>query len=295
MTFEQMKILRAVVEQGGIIAASKVLFKTQPAVSNMINRLEAQLEVKLFTRDGYRVQLTPEGQALYGQIKGILAQVETVEALAKNFSAGSEPLVRISVEALTPVNAIMEVLHEVQSLFPYTCVSITTDTLYGGVEKLEKGEVDLALVPQSSQSVTMESAPVTTTELVPVFAKQHPSVADSLKLSKQELLEAIHIVIPDSSSKPADTQMLTRDGARCWHAADFNMKKQMIMNGLGWGYMPIHLVEAELELGQLVIVDLEAKPRVPVTVHVLKNIERPLGPVASLLWDLLGNVGVRVE
>ena len=58
MTFEQLKILQSIVEEGGVIAASKILFKTQPAISNAISRLETELQVQLFSRDEYRLRLS---------------------------------------------------------------------------------------------------------------------------------------------------------------------------------------------------------------------------------------------
>ena len=62
MTLDQMRVIKAVVEHGSILAATKILHKSQPAISNMINRLEAELGIPLFDRDSYRLKLTPEGE-----------------------------------------------------------------------------------------------------------------------------------------------------------------------------------------------------------------------------------------
>lgn len=291
MTFEQMKMMRAVVEQGGIIAASKVLHKTQPAVSNMINRLESELEIKLFTREGYRVQLTPQGSVIYEQITIMLAQMETVESLAKNYASGNEPQINISIEVLCPQQPISQILKTVREQFPYTNVSITSDTLFGGLEKLDSNEVELAIGPHPSHSLSTESLLVTQMELVPVFASHHCAIKDSLELDQKQLLEHVQIVIPDSSSKPTPQLMLSANGSQRWQVPDFSLKKQLIIEGIGWGYMPLHLVKNEIEKGQLVIAKLSSKPRVTVPIFAMRNSARPHGPVAQLLWQQLGDFG----
>ena len=58
MTLEQLKMLKQVAELGSLKSASATLFKTQPAISQGIKQLEAQLGLQLFNRQGYRLSLT---------------------------------------------------------------------------------------------------------------------------------------------------------------------------------------------------------------------------------------------
>ena len=55
MTLEQLKMLKHVAELGSLKNASEKLFKTQPAISQGIKQLEAQLGLQLFNREGYRL------------------------------------------------------------------------------------------------------------------------------------------------------------------------------------------------------------------------------------------------
>ena len=58
-----------------ISKAASDLYISQPAISKAINRLESNLECKLFTRNSRGVVLTNEGEILFEQIK------EAVEAI----------------------------------------------------------------------------------------------------------------------------------------------------------------------------------------------------------------------
>ena len=63
--FDALNVFVVVVERGGFNAASQVLFKTQPAITASIKKLEEQLQLVLFDRTHYRPVLTAEGEKLY--------------------------------------------------------------------------------------------------------------------------------------------------------------------------------------------------------------------------------------
>lgn len=59
------KIFCQVAECESFSKASKILYMTQPAVSQAIMQLEKELDIRLFTRTPKGVNLTKEGQLLY--------------------------------------------------------------------------------------------------------------------------------------------------------------------------------------------------------------------------------------
>ena len=69
MILEQLETFIAIADQGGLRAASSILFKTQPTLSLSIKNLETELGVKLLDRTGYRVSLSQEGEKLYPEAK----------------------------------------------------------------------------------------------------------------------------------------------------------------------------------------------------------------------------------
>ena len=50
-------------------------------------------------------------------------------------------------------------------------------------------------------------------------------------------------------------------GANTWRLADLATKHAFLRQGLGWGAMPEHVVETDVENGSLVQIDIEDKPK----------------------------------
>ena len=99
MTLEQLKMLKQVAELGSLKKASEKLFKTQPAISQGIKQLEAQLGLQLFNRQGYRLSLTNNGQKIYQHALRLLDEANHIERLATFLTAGNEASITIAIEA----------------------------------------------------------------------------------------------------------------------------------------------------------------------------------------------------
>lgn len=81
-SLDQLRILKAIAEEGSFKKAADSLFVSQPAISLQIQNLEKQLSVPLFDRGGRKAQLTEAGSLLlaYGEKIITLCQ-ETCRAL----------------------------------------------------------------------------------------------------------------------------------------------------------------------------------------------------------------------
>ncbi len=64
ITIQQLRIFALAAQSGSFSAAAQQLYITQPTVSKWIAKLERQMNCRLFTRQGGRVKLTVEGEAL---------------------------------------------------------------------------------------------------------------------------------------------------------------------------------------------------------------------------------------
>jgi DNA-binding transcriptional LysR family regulator len=66
VNLEWLRVFHRVATTGGMTAAAKTLFITQPAVSHAVAQLEDRLGVRLFQRKNRKLALTAEGDVLYG-------------------------------------------------------------------------------------------------------------------------------------------------------------------------------------------------------------------------------------
>lgn len=78
MTLQQFEYLLAICEHGNMLRASKRLGVTQPTLSIMLRKLEAELDVIIFERSNQHLRLTEAGKQVVKQAKDILKATETL-------------------------------------------------------------------------------------------------------------------------------------------------------------------------------------------------------------------------
>ncbi|MGI9033859.1 MAG: LysR family transcriptional regulator [Acidimicrobiales bacterium] len=106
MEVRQLEYVVGVVERGGFTRAARDLHVSQPALSQGVRTLEAELGVELFHRMGRRVELTAAGRALLGPARQVLRDTLTVRAAVaavRGVVAGSLDLVALATLAVDPV------------------------------------------------------------------------------------------------------------------------------------------------------------------------------------------------
>ena len=99
--------------------AAERLFVAQPALSQTIKALEAQIGVQLLDRSTRRVDLTPAGARLLERAHGILDAIDDAVAVARRIDAGELESPLMSWQATLDVMATMdEIRREVGVVYP---------------------------------------------------------------------------------------------------------------------------------------------------------------------------------
>ena len=80
MELAELRIFRAVVNEGGVTRAAERLHRVQSNVTTRIRQLEEKLGTELFIREGKRLRLTPSGQVLLGFADRLLALADEAGA-----------------------------------------------------------------------------------------------------------------------------------------------------------------------------------------------------------------------
>lgn len=141
----QLRYILAAARHGSLTAAAKSLYVSQPAISVAINQLEELYNRPLFVRRrGSGVQLTPFGRSFIAQAKHVLAQIDELEAIAKDAGALSGQFMLGCFEDLAPF-CVPGILARLRSKHPGIHVMVREegfDTL--GV-RLAEGTLDLAI------------------------------------------------------------------------------------------------------------------------------------------------------
>jgi len=92
VNLELYRIFTIVANEGNLTRASGILHISQPAVTKHIKNLENELQVNLFKRNKYGMELTDNGQILYDEIKDSISLLSNIDKKFKevrNINLGS--------------------------------------------------------------------------------------------------------------------------------------------------------------------------------------------------------------
>jgi DNA-binding transcriptional LysR family regulator len=78
------------------------------------------------------------------------------------------------------------------------------------------------------------------------------------------------------------------EGARSWTVSDQLMKKELILQGMGWGHMPKYLIERELRERRLLPITGKSFQGGQAELVAARRRATPHGPIADKLWRFIG-------
>lgn len=286
MTLDQIETFLAVADCGSFKAASEQLHRSQPALSVAVKKLEEELEINLFNREEYRPTLSPHGKAFYAKAKEFFSQSQGLQKYARQLSMGEEPEISLAIESLCPLSLVMDSLKAFSAIHPDTRLNISFEVLGGAAEKLEKGEVQLAISPAIGRFTEgFECEPLVNVFMIPVMSKTSPILKSGKKVTLDDLKSFPQIIVQDSGQNPTAQHFGVLEGARRWYVKDVDTKAKIIINGLGWGRLPAHKVEKELACGDLVELTTNPLNREEIPVWLMASSVYPMGPLTQKMRD----------
>jgi DNA-binding transcriptional LysR family regulator len=288
ISLDAVEALDAVVRHGSFAAAAKAMRKAQSAVSYGIKQLEEGLGVVLFDRRGHRAVLTDAGQMVLEEGRLILARVKRVESLAARFHEDWEPRVEAVVDGIFPMQPVMTALKRMADDGVPTSIQIKVEFLGGVQDRFEKDGADVMLVKDYVRSQALVEYPLPDVDVILVAAAGHPLVSGEGVLTLADLQRHVELTVHDSSEsrRLVDTRLF--GGQRVFFLSDFFTKKQAVMMGLGFGWMPMYLIRDELSRGVLCEVPYEGGSRYAFAPMLVHPRDKPLGRAGAMLLALLG-------
>jgi len=116
----------------------------------------------------------------------------------------------------------------------------------------------------------------------------------SRSITPEQMRDYVQCVIRDTArnSPPADYFLV--EGARNWTVSDQLMKKELILQGMGWGHMPRYLIEANLRDGSLIPITGQYFKGGRNELVAARRRDTPHGPVANRLWQFIADQAARI-
>ncbi|MFT3926525.1 MAG: LysR family transcriptional regulator [Myxococcales bacterium] len=293
MTYDQLTAFVAVVSAGSFAGASKLLHKSQPAVSKLVQNLEHELGIRLFDRSAYRPTLTQAGQLFHERASALLEETLALRSFADTLTGQLESHVTLVLEAVTPLPGVLRALGEVQRRYPKVRFELRTERMGGALEALDDGRAELAITGSHGlrglRARTTEVAHYGTVRIVPVAARNHALAHLRGSLSKRVLRTHTQVVLRESGRGELEHSVNVLEGGLRWCVTDIEAKKEILLAGMGWGGLPEHVVKNELLDGRLVALKIPSFNIQHIELSILRSRDRGIGPVARALWEeLLG-------
>jgi DNA-binding transcriptional LysR family regulator len=223
LKLQQLAVFEQVMESGSILAASRELAMTQPAVSKTIQELEHHLEGALFVRSKRGVALTEFGAVFQRHAKTLLAELHYVAEDLNAWQGGTTGHVIVGTLISASASLLPEAIAQLRRQLPEVMVTVRVGANAMLFPALARGELDVVVgvLPADSPAATLQDerdrtrlrhVPLYEEALRVVVGKQH-ALARRRKIRLAEL-HAMEWVVPtpDSVAYPLVRAFFEKDG-----------------------------------------------------------------------------------
>ena len=126
-----------------------------------------------------------------------------------------------------------------------------------------------------------------------VAAIDHPLVSYKGTILKEILGKHTQIVLTDRSELSSGREMGVMSPTT-WRLADLFAKHHFLLNGLGWGGMPLHIVLKDLNEGKLAVLPIEDVPPggLVLSMSAVWQTKSPPGPAGRWFIERLKQIPV---
>jgi DNA-binding transcriptional LysR family regulator len=147
MELMQLEMFVAVVEECSVKKAAERVFRTQPAVSLALGKLEREIGTPLLERrPGQRRRLTPAGELLYECASRIIFLRNEVALLLKGQREGSAGRLRIGVNRAGNLQCLSQLTNAFTDRYPHVRLEVLSDSAANLVRDLVGRVIDLVLL-----------------------------------------------------------------------------------------------------------------------------------------------------
>lgn len=266
------KVFYTVANTGNISKAASELFISQPAISKSIRKLEQSLDVTLFSRNSRGVQLTEEGEVLYGYVQSAFYSLQMGESQLKKINDLGIGHLHIGVSTTLCKYMLLPYLKDFIAAHPHIRITIECQSTNHTLQLLKENKIDLGLIgrPERLHHIHFDSLG----EIEDIFVSTS-SYLENLSLRTRHQKKSQREASPEEILKSAtlmllDKENMTRqyidDYLSLYHIESNNLLEVSTMDlliefakvGLGVACVIRQFVEKELKEGSLVEIPMEA-------------------------------------
>ncbi|MBC7882405.1 MAG: LysR family transcriptional regulator [Anaerolineae bacterium] len=259
-SLDQLKIFRAIAQQGSFKRAADSLYISQPAVSLQIQNLEAAVGIPLFNRSGRKAELT-EGGRIFLEYCGRILELcdESYRALTDLEDLKGGSLV-IGASQTTGTYVMPRLIGEFHRRYPEIAVQLRVLSTRRAAYGVAEGKLDLSIIGGEIPNELVGRLRIelyAEDELALVVPAQH-ALANCEVIDKEILYTMRFIALdPESTTRRVLDEVLRRfniDVSRLnieMELSSIEAIKAAVQADLGVAFVSATAIEKEIHLGVL--------------------------------------------
>lgn len=269
LTLDALQVLDAIDRRGSFAAAAEELHRVPSAVTYTIQKLEQDLDVRLFDRSGHRAVLTPAGRELLREGRHLLRAAVEIESRVKRVATGWEAELRIAVNDLVPLGRVFPLVADFYREECGTRLRLLTEVYGGGWDALlsERADLVIGAPGEGPPGGGYATRVIGNVDFVFVVAPDHPLARMPEPLPSEAILRYRAVSAADSSRNlpPRTSGLLS--GQDVLTVPDLQAKREAHCLGLGVGFLPAAMAAADVAAGRLLVKAVaEPKPAAQVCI-----------------------------
>jgi DNA-binding transcriptional LysR family regulator len=241
-------------------------------------------DLPLLVTEGRRAVLTEHGRTLLTRVRPLLRDLESLEALARQLKQGFEPEIALVVDLAFPREVLLKAVIDLRERCPSTQVTLADAVLSGAEDAIVDGAADVMITTRVPPGFLGDL--LVEVDFRAVAAPSHPLFEASEPLTTTQLERHTQIVVRDSGTRqPRDDGWLGVGHRMTVSSLEGSLAT--VRSGLGFAWLPLHLVQDDLAAGTLRALPLAAGGTRSVPLYVVLVRPDLAAPAARTAVDCL--------
>lgn len=279
---ELYRIFYTVAKYENISKATQELYISQPAITQRINNLEKQLNIKLFYRNPTGMKLTNEGKQLFNYVKDSIETMNNVENKLDDYlQKNKNNKIKIKSTNLADNLLLCNTIIIFSKKYPKIGVNLDIGTEEEAIKEILEGQVDMITIKDKYKIRNKELEIIATKELTPclytskMYLEKQKEPIDIYKNSKE-----YNFILPkkDSLERIEFNKLCKKKNLNIqskYETDSINIRNYFVLNGLGIAVGFKEYIEEELKKNIFIEIPLkESLPECNINWVMMKDKEK---------------------
>ncbi|MGL4338330.1 MAG: LysR family transcriptional regulator [Turicibacter sp.] len=257
MTIRHLRIFIMVAESGSMTMAAKLLFISQPSVSQAIREIEENYDVRLFERLSKKLYITESGQLLLEYARHIVKSFDEMEVELKN--TGKSIRLRIGATITVGTCMLPPMIQGFEKKQEDVVINVVVNNTNIIQQMILNSQLDVGIVEGEVTHQDIIKVPIYRDNLVVVVGKEHPFYGEK-EISIQQLSGQDLICREEGSGlRELFEQILIKNQVKMnikWCSTNTEAIKNATVSGQGISLFSTLMIEEELKNQTLHIVPI---------------------------------------